>query len=551
MAYRRFRRVWRLVVLGTGLLVMGMVSSAAAQERDTVPRNPDAELMFEQGIAAYERGDFDTAYDRFGLVQEYSLNQKTTASLLMAGKTRVQMGRHREAIEVLETLLDRYPETSYRDNAERLLSQARKGAQRKAARADTLRLGVALPMDSENVTLAQALFNGLRLAVDEHNGIRRRYLPPPGLERGEDSLEVYDTEAVHGDSLADAEGQTTVVARTDTVRVDSLQILTERIRRPDWVAKMYFRSVGDEPDSVRAAVETLAEEKNVDVIVGPLYSRTARTAGAAAEEADVLLVPPLATDESVSAGRDHVFQPNPTIPFRGRMMARFVEDGLLADSVAVVYERRSRISREIANSFQTEAAQNDLGVPFVLPLDNAASWSRLPELVDADSTLTDSLLATTDAVYMPMSGRNASGKLQDALTGLGRLNIDRALGNAEWHDLPIRRLASQFKATYSNDFYVQTARPEVQTFIRRYRMLTGETPDHLSVRGRRLAYAGYDIARFLLEVLSPSDASPGPAALRSASEYDGLGTRIDFQGANVNQSLFFHRYRTNRLELLR
>jgi len=550
MAYRHCFSFWVSAALVAGLAVMATPS--AAQERGTIPRNPDAELMFEQGLAAYERGDYETAYERFRLVPEYALNRKTTAALLMSGKALVQLGRYEEAIDPLEALLDRYPETSYRADAEELLTMAREGMERTEAGADTLRIGVALPMDSETVSLSQALFNGIRLAVDEHNGVRRRYVPPSGLAADAGSLEVYDTEAVHGDSLADAEGRTTVVARTDTVRVDSLRILTEQVRRPDRVAKMHFQAVTDDPDSVRAAVETLVEDDEVDVILGPLFSGTARAAGAAAEAENVLLVPPLATDESVSAGRDHVFQTNPTVSLRGRLMAQFAVDGLLAENVAVIHERRSRIAEKIAAGFQKEAAQNDLGVPFVLRLENARDWSRLPEVIDEDSTLTDSLLTAADAFYLPMSGRSAFGKIQDALTGLDRLNVGaRVLGNAEWHDLPIRKLASQFRVTYTNDFYVQTGRADVQSYVRRYRLLTGETPDNLSVRGRRLAYVGYDVGRFLIDTLSPSGQRPRPAALREAPEYEGLGMRIDFEGGNVNRKMFFHRYRSNRLERLR
>jgi hypothetical protein len=125
------------------------------------------------------------------------------------------------------------------------------------------------------------------------------------------------------------------------------------------------------------------------------------------------------------------------------------------------------------------------------------------------------------------------------------------LGNSNWHDLSVKKEASAFTATYANDFNVQTGRPEVQTFIRRYRLLTGNTPDNLSVRGRRLAYTGYDIARFLLSRLSPSAPGPSPGDLQTATPYEGLGMRIHFQGGNVNRAMFFHRYRNNQIELLR
>ncbi len=541
-----------LVLLSIGVgLVAGGPEAAQAQEQEVIPQNPDAEQVFEEALSAYERGEYDTAHDRFRRVLDYPLNRKTTAALLMGAKALVQMGEYQRAADMLTTLLDRYPATSYQEQARQLRQRAREQAARAGAAPDTLHVGIVLPMDSENVTLSQSLFNGVRLAVDEHNGVRRRYVPPSGLAPA-DSFDVYDTAAAVGDSLAAAEGSTTVATATDTVRVDSLRIVTERVNRPEWVAKMHFRAASSGPESARAAVDSLVRIDEADVILGPLYSRNAQAAGAVAEEAETLLVPPLANAKSVSAGRDYVFQANPTRPLRGRLMARFAAESLLMDRVGVIYERSSRISEQMAMSFQKAAERRDVEIPFVLGLENERDWSRLPDVVESDSTLTDSVLAENEAFYLPISGRNAAGKIQDALTGLGRLTVNaRALGNAEWHDLPIRRQASRFQATYTNDFYVQPGRGEVQRFVRRYRLLTGNTPADLSVRGQRLAYTGYDVAHFLLRTLAPDGGRPGPQALRTASSYEGLGVRINFENTNVNRAMFYHRYRANRLELLR
>lgn len=541
-----------LSLLAAVVFILSAAGPVQAQQPDAVPQIENAELMFEQGVAAFERGQYETAYERFRLVGEYELNQKTTAALLMSGTALVRLGRYREAIDQLNTLLQRYPETTYRQQAESAIELARERLRRERQVPDTLRIGVTLPMGDAQVSLSQALFNGIRLAVDEHNGIRRRYVRPMGLSASADSFDVYDTSEVHGDSLAEVEGRTTVATPTDTVRVDSLRIVTEKVRRPGWIARMHFRRTGRSAEGARAAVDSLVRIDDVDVIVGPLLSRTARPAGKRAEEAGVLLVAPVANDESVSKGRDYVFQANPTIPQRGRVMARFAKRGILLDSVSVIYERGNSISSRMAQGFQEEAGRVDVGIPFTIPLESGQDWSRLPAVIDEDSTLTDSLLSQPEAYYLPVAGRGAAGKIQGALTGLQQIAPGtRVLGNAEWHDLPFTEAASNLTATYSNDFYVRTERLAVQRFIRRYRLLTGSTPDELSADGHRLAYTGYDVADFLLSNLSPHDSRLEPSALRRARTYEGLGTRIDFRGGNVNQALFIHRYRNQQVELLR
>jgi ABC-type branched-subunit amino acid transport system substrate-binding protein len=546
-----FSSAVRLVLIGVlGVLVVAPTQAQVQPRVDSIPRNPDAELMFEQGLAAFERGDYEQAAERFRLVNDYQLNRKTTAALVMQGKALLRVGRYEDAIRVLDTLLARYPDTSYRPEAEEVRAVARTRLDAGGGRADTLRLGIALPMDDEYVGLSQAMFNGIRLAIDRHNGLRRRFVPPPGLQA--DSFEVVNTADVYGDSLAEAEGRTTVTTAMDTLRVDSLRIVTEQQGRPDWVAKMHFRAVANGEAGARAAIDSLVQRDDVDVVLGPLFSRTARAAGAAAERARVPMVAPLATDASVSEGRQYVFQTNPPIPMRGRIMARFASESLLTESVSIIYEEGNTVGAQMARGFRAEGRAQGLQLPFTLTLNNPREWSRLPEALEADTTITDSMFAATEAVYLPIAGRNASGKIQDALTGMGRLNTDaRVLGNSYWHNLTVKKEASAFTATYANDFNVQTGRPEVQAFIRNYRLLTGNTPDNLSMRGQRLAYTGYDIAQFLLSVLSPTPPGPGPDDLRTRSAYEGLGIRIHFRDDTVNRAMFFHRYRNNRIELLR
>jgi ABC-type branched-subunit amino acid transport system substrate-binding protein len=550
MVNQRSRSI-RALVLILAVIAGLMATPGHAQKQEGIPEIPNAELLFEEGVSAFERGEYKTSYERFQLVSEYELNQKTTAALLMGGKALIRLGRYQDAVDRLKTLISQYPETGYREEATSLIKRAWR-LQEATQAPDTLRIGVTLPMGSAWVSQSQALFNGLRLAVEEHNSLRRRYVRPRGLRASADTFEVYDTADARGDSLAAADGETTVATPTDTARVDSLRIVTEQVERPEWVAKMHFRRTGAKPKTARAAVDSLVRIDEVDVIIGPIRSETARPAGARAEDARVPLVAPVATDASVSAGRDYVFQANPTISTRGRIMARFAKNGLLMDRVGVIYERGNDRSARMAEGFRREARRQDLAVPLPIPLQDSRDWSRLPTLIEKDSTITDSLLALPEAFYLPVIGQGAVGKIQDALTGMRQAVPEkRVLGNAEWHDLPFANVASAVTATYTNGFYVQTSRPAVQRFVRRYRLLTDTTPDELSPDGRRLAYAGYDVAHFLLSVLSPSAAPLDPQTLRAASTYEGLGVRVDFRGENTNQAMFIHRYRKQRIELLR
>lgn len=506
--------------LSTLLLVWSVLSLAvpsvrAQTEAPAIPQIEEAEALFEQALAAFERGDYALARRRFQLINEYELNQKTTAALLMTGKAFYRMGEYRRAIDVLNTLIQRYPDTSYRDEARQVLEYAHRALQSSRA-PDVIRLGIALPLKAGDAPLAQALFNGIRLAVEEHNGL-------PGSSDSTERVRLAATRADGG--------------------------------IPDRVVRMYFRDTRSHPDSARAAVDSLVNIDRVDAIIGPLRSPEAQEAAEATERAGVVLMAPLANDESVSAGRRYVFQANPTITMRGEIMARFAVRGLLVDNVGVIFERGNSYSERMAEGFRQEIRRRKAKVVFNEELPNPRAWSRLPEQFAADSLSRDSV-AAAEAIYLPISGQDAQGRIQDALTGLDRISRRygmslRVLGNTQWHNLPVEKQASQFLATYTNDFYVDETRPAVRDFVRRYRRLTGELPDEMDATRRRLAFTGYDVARFLLQRMSRTSGRPLEEKIRNAPQYEGLGIRIDFKGDNVNHAMFIHRYRNGQIERVR
>ncbi len=528
----RIRSTLRLLLLLCGCVALLHASPVfptvhGQSGEAAVPELGEAEALFEQALDAFERGEYALAQRRFRLVTEYRLNQKTTASLLMAGKALYRMEQHARAIDVLSTLLDRYPQTSYRDEARRVLDYARTARRRTQDEPDRIRIGIALPLAGEDAPLAQAMFNGIRLAVDAHNGVERRY--------------------------ASAEDEQTRVVRSanETTR----RVITEQTTPPDRIAEMYFRNTRGEASGAQAAVDSLVQIDNVDFIIGPLYSHEAQAAAETAERAGVVLMAPLATDEGVSAGRRYVFQANPTIETRGEIMARFAVRSLLVDGVGILTEQGNSISERMAEGFRREIRRLDAELAFDERLPNARAWSQLQQELQPDSLSRDSL-RRAEALYLPIAGSNAGGRIQDALTGLAWLSRTsginfRVLGNAEWHGLTIARLASPFQATYTNDFFVDETRSPVQVYMRQYRLLTGDPPADLHVTARRLAFTGYDVARFMLERASQPTGQPMQVRIREAPAYEGVGIKIDFDGRNVNQSMFVHRYRNNQVDRLR
>ena len=461
-------------------LVLALVVLVAVADRpDAQPaeadRVPASEAAFQSGLDAYDGGDFAAAERLFTrAATEYGYTERTTAATLMAAKAAYAAGDLDRAASAATRLVSVYPASRYAADARALLPriEAARGGQ-------VFDLGVVLPVGGRDGYLGQALFNGVRIAVDEHN-----------------------RQAAGGAG--------------------------PRVR-------MVFRdSEGTAPGAAAAVRDAVGE--GADAVVGPLFSAEAEPAGEAAEEAGVVLLAPLATDQAVSQGRRFVFQANPTFPARGRAMARYAVDRLGLGRLGTASESGS-LSADMAGAFATEARRLGARVAFEEGLANAGAWE------DLDREIGEARLRAVQAVYLPVTGQNAPRYAAEALRALDALgNAPRPLGNTEWEGIASasRSRASRLGAVFTQDFFV--APGATDDFARRYQALSGIGVD-------RLALIGYDLTRFLL-----SQAGTGEGALadrlRRAPQFNGIANRFAFDGGQVNEALFILGYRDGRAVLL-
>jgi ABC-type branched-subunit amino acid transport system substrate-binding protein len=230
-----------------------------------------------------------------------------------------------------------------------------------------------------------------------------------------------------------------------------------------------------------------------------------------------------------------VFQANPTFPARGRAMARYAVGRLGLDRLGVA-SQAGTLGADMAGAFATEARRLGAAVAFEEALADAGDWEDLDREVGA------SALQGVDAVYLPVTGRDAPRYAADALRALDALNrAPRPLGNTEWEGLSTSTArASRLGAVFTQDFFV--APGSADAFGRRYRELAGIGQD-------RLALIGYDITRFLLSQTEGDEATLAEA-LRTAPLFDGIGHRFRFDGGQVNEALYVLGFRDGQAVLL-
>ncbi len=456
------------------LVLLAAVASPAGAQPATAEAVPAAEAAFQNGLASYGQGEYAEAERLFArAADEFGYNERTTAATLMVAKAAYADGDFDAALAAADRLVSAYPSSRYADEARRVRGLAGQGG--ASGRGRPFDLGIVLPVAGSDGYLGQALFNGIRIAVDERNASGRG--------------------------------------------------------RP---VRMVFRDSRGTGDGARQAVEGVVGQ-GADAIVGPLFSDEAAMAGAEAEAAGVVLMAPLATDEAVGQGRRFVFQANPTFPARGRAMARYAVGRLGADRLGVA-SQRGTLGADMAGAFATEASRLGASIRFQESLADAAQWE------DLDRAIGEGALRGVDAVYLPVTGRDAPRYAADALRALDALGrAPRPLGNTEWEGLSSSTArASRLGAVFTQDFFV--APGAADAFGRRYRELAGIGQD-------RLAIIGYDITRFVLTTLD-TDESDLADAIRQATLFEGLGHRFRFDGGQVNEALYVLGFRDGQAVLL-
>lgn len=494
MNFASMIRTLRLVAFAALLLPTLLAApTASAQEPgtvlydDPVPRIGEAELIFEQAVDAFRAADYAMAYRRFRLVTDRQPLNRKTTAAWLMAGKSLY--RDGKYAEASEVL-----RVFMRNYPSSGYVRAAERTMRFADAATSAPeytmadLGVMLPEGGQAARFSQAFFNGVRLAVEESNDMGDRF----------------------------------------------------RVRM------VYRASSTDNADQTRRAVTALAGE-GVEAILGPLFSEEARVAAEAAESATVTLVAPLATESGIAAGRRYAFQANATYDVRGAQMARFATRSLRLGRFGILADRSpDGISASMADGFERAAIAAGAEVPLYVLMPDARAWYDLDGFVSADT------LRGLDAVFMPISTAGAARRIDAALSTLQRYgSTARALGNTAWDRLPapIAGKADNLRAVYTSDFYVDRERTEVRQFLDAYAALTGKALGDADQE--RLAITGYDTARYLITQLRRDPARPLHSALRDAPPAEGIGTRLHFDGQQINQSLFYLTYRDGVGTLLR
>jgi len=192
----------------------------------------------------------------------------------------------------------------------------------------------------------------------------------------------------------------------------------------------------------------------------------------------------------------------------------------------------------MAEGFESEARELDAEVLLVAMLTELSDWYSISERFGGhDVGEGGNRLEALDALYLPVTGENASGMAIVALDEIGLVDPQLPLlGNGEWAHVADTDRMSGHGLVFASDFRVDSTSVDVIEFDREFRLRMSRAPD-------QPAFVGRDVTVFLLDRLD----SIGPdqslvKAFHDSGEFRGFGMRIYFGDDQVNRSIFFSRY---------
>jgi branched-chain amino acid transport system substrate-binding protein len=331
----------------------------------------------------------------------------------------------------------------------------------------------------------------------------------PNAEVPEIRIGVLDTLSGESTTVGEATVKGAELAVADLQAEGGIDVKGQR--RP---VTLVIEDDRDQVDAVVNAVRKLIYQDNVVAIVGPQRSRNAIPAAQLAEEAQVPLISPKATNPEVTRGKSYAFRTTFIDPFQGEVMANFARQDLGAETAAILFDVASAYNRGIAEVFgdRFEAAGGQI----------VAYESYTTGETDFTPQLTTIREAGPDVIFLPNYQFEVPLQVQKAR----ELGIDSTfLGSDSWGSIVPEKRPLLEGAYFSDQFSPDADTPNTQAFIQKFQETYNELPTGVSA-------STYDAIMLVAQAIEVAGEA-SPAAIRQ-----GLSDIGQFQG--VTGSIEFH-----------
>lgn len=256
------------------------------------------------------------------------------------------------------------------------------------------------------------------------------------------------------------------------------------------------------------AVTRLIQQDHVVAVLGEVASSLSIAGGQVAQRQGVPMISPSSTNPQVTKIGDMIFRVCFIDPFQGYVGAKFAHDNLKLTTAATLYNRAQAYSAGLNEEFVKNFKQ--LGGEVLIQ----QAYS------DGDNDFSAQLTAIREKhpqfIYIP-------GYYTEVVTiakQARKLGITcPMIGGDGWVSDELKNAGSALDGCYFSDHYAkEDKRPEVQTFLAKYKAAYGSAPDSM-------AALGYDAANLLFDAMTRAKSLSGTdlaAAIAATKDFKAV-----------------------------
>jgi branched-chain amino acid transport system substrate-binding protein len=267
------------------------------------------------------------------------------------------------------------------------------------------------------------------------------------------------------------------------------------------------------PDEAVTVVTKLITQDKVVAILGEVASSRSLAGAPICQNNNIPMVTPSSTNPKVTEIGDYIFRVCFIDPFQGEVMAKFAYNTLKIKNAAILRDIKNDYSVGLADFFSENFTR--LGGKIIM--DKSYSAGDL----DFKAQLTSIKTVKPEAIFIPGYYTDV-GLIARQARELG-IKVP-LLGGDGWDSSKLTEIggSSIDNSYFSNHYSSEDPKPEVQSFINKYKNKYGEIPDGL-------AALGYDAAKILIEAMISAKSISGPDiknALKETKDFKGVTGKI-------------------------
>ena len=569
------------------LLIMLLTAALFLPAEPILGQQSNIDSQFKLAVDLYQSGEYNDALPIFEkIATQLPYNSKTTIAYLFTGKTYLGMNELGPAKKYLQEFLEKFPESSYSDEAHlalvkvfykqenykdafeeilHLISNAQLSGYKDYAESLGKTLAVNyLGMHEINtfndittdstlkpylllvLALKQESDGNYRQSVNTCKELINNY---PTSDQSDDAKKLLSKLEMLKDEYGSQNLLGVLLPLTDSKTGSQNAAANEILAGIKFAASEYNKNhnskiglVIRDTENDSLVISGIAEELSmipaIKAVIGPIFSDEVRATLVDFRNSGIPVISPTATDNDLVDLSENFFQANPSFYMRAKVMAQYIYFVTGKRKISVLNSIQG-YSPLLASIFAEEFQK--LGGEIVKNRTYSSGSFDLNNPVS--SIASDSLIL--DGIYVPLSSKIDAAPV---LSQMVQYNINTSIfGNQDWFYAKGFETSSVLsdQLSFTSDFYIDYNDTSFNSFSHDF---TEETGTDIN---RNVLY-GYDTAEYLLTLIDAGADTRSSliSSMESGIEVKGYHNYIAFGKEHINRFLNIVRYSDGKFELV-